>query len=447
MKKQTRILVVEDESIVAEQVQSALERMGYQALPAVATGEEALACTAALKPDLVLMDVELLGDLNGMETAQRLRVSTSEIPVVFLTAYADDAVLAQITSSEPYGYLVKPVKEDELHAAIEVALSRRRADDRLEEAVRARTMELEEMNARLLRDIDERKATEQALQESEWRYRRVSDYMLDMVSVVNNASDIILIVTPDGVIRYGTPSIEQQLGYEPPHVIGKNIADFMCPNERADVMSVIAEVLRTHQDRHVTHCFRKKNGAMIYVESIIKFYIDHMNTQCALITSRDVTERKKADDALRAAYETLEARVNERTAKLDEANRALRCSEERYRRIIDAVTDYIYTVEVEEGKPVRTTHHPACLQITGYTVEEFSGNPFLWLQMVHPEDRERVAEHAERILQGCDEAPIRHRIICKDGTVRSVVNTSVPHKDESGRLLSYDGVVKEIIDD
>lgn len=438
-----RILVVEDESIVAEQLLGTLTRMGYETLPAVATGEEALVCTGLYKPDLVLMDVELMGELNGIETAQEIRTA-SDTPVVFLTAFSDKVVFEQITSSQPYGYLLKPLKEEELHAAIEVALSRRQVDERLEEAVRKRTKELADVNAALTAELEERKAAEKALQESEWRYRRVSDFMLDMASVVNNASDIILIVTPEGVIRYGTPSVEQHLQYEPPHVLGKTIGEFLCPNERPEIMSVIADVIASHHARPITHCLRKKDGTMIYVDSIIKFYIDHMNTKCALITSRDVTERKKADDALRAAYETLEARVDERTAQLADANRALRESEERCRRILDAVTDYIYTVKVEDGRPVRTEHYPSCLKMTGYTAEEFYENPFLWLQMVHPDDREMVAHHAERMLEEGEAPPIKHRIIRKDGSVHWVLNTSVPHLDDNGVLLSYDGVINEI---
>ena len=183
---------------------------------------------------------------------------------------------------------------------------------------------------------------------------------------------------------------------------------------------------------------------MIYVESIMKFYIDHLNVKCALISARDITAHKKTDDALRAALETLEARVNERTAQLAEANDALRCSEERYRRITDAVTDYIYTVAIDEGVPVHTTHRAACVAITGYTVEEFQDNPFLWLHMVHPDDRALVELHAESILNGADEPPIEHRIIRKDGAVQWVRNTVVPHRDENGVLFSYDGVINEI---
>ncbi|HLP16255.1 MAG TPA: PAS domain S-box protein [Bacteroidota bacterium] len=441
--RQPRILVVEDECIVAEQLLGTLTRMGYETVPAMASGEEAIIAAVRSQPDLVLMDVELDGELTGVEAAREIR-RAREIPVIFLTAYCDQDILTRIKSCEPYGYLVKPVDPEDLHVTIEVALTRRAADEKLEEAVRMRTKELAEKHEALRRELEERKAAEQALQESEWRYQRVNDFMLDMVSVVNNASDMIFIVMPDGTIRYGTPSIELQLQYEPPQVLGNNLAELLCPGERAEVMSVIADVMSTHATRSVTHCLKKKDGSMIAAESIVKFYIDQMNTRCALITSRDVTERKKADDALRALNEMLETRVEERTAQLAEANVALRQSEERYRRIIDAVTDYIYTVEVKDGSPVATTHHPACQKITGYTVDEFTENPYLWLQMVHPDDREAVALHAQHIVSGIDEPSIKHRIIRKDGTMHWVLNTSVPHKNEAGMLVSYDGVINEI---
>jgi len=84
--------------------------------------------------------------------------------------------------------------------------------------------------------------------------------------------------------------------------------------------------------------------------------------------------------------------------------------------------------------------------MTGYTVEEFHANPYLWLQMVHPEDRAMVAQHAECMLRGDAQLSIKHRIICKDGTVRWVRNTVVPHRDENGVLLSYDGVINALTD-
>jgi len=126
------------------------------------------------------------------------------------------------------------------------------------------------------------------------------------------------------------------------------------------------------------------------------------------------------------------------------AYRDLRNSETRYRRITEGLTDYQYTVHLKNGSAVETKQGPACTAITGYTPEEFVSNPYLWLQMVAPEDRELVLERVHQILEGKEIPPIEHRIIRKDGAVRWVSDTTILMKDASGRLLSYDGVIKDI---
>ncbi len=126
------------------------------------------------------------------------------------------------------------------------------------------------------------------------------------------------------------------------------------------------------------------------------------------------------------------------------AEEALRESDDRYRRLTEAITDYIYSVTIQDGRPVETIHGPACVAVTGYTPEDFRVNPYLWIQMVHEEDRAVVQEQAERILSGQDVQPIEHRIFRKDGDMRWVRNTLVPHYDPHGRLLSYDGLVRDI---
>ncbi|MGD0821643.1 MAG: PAS domain S-box protein [Desulfomonilia bacterium] len=123
---------------------------------------------------------------------------------------------------------------------------------------------------------------------------------------------------------------------------------------------------------------------------------------------------------------------------------ALKESEERYRRITSAITDYIFTVHVEDGIAVRTLHTPVCETVTGYTAEEFNNDPFLWLNMVVEEDREIVRDHASRILEGKNVGAIEHRIRRKDGSVRWVSNTPVLHRDPGGILISYDGVIRDI---
>jgi len=123
---------------------------------------------------------------------------------------------------------------------------------------------------------------------------------------------------------------------------------------------------------------------------------------------------------------------------------ALRESEERYHRITVGLTDYLYTVDVHDGRAVATVHSLACEEVTGYTREEFAADPYLWIRMVLPDDRERVIGHVARILAGERVAPLEHRITRKDGRVRWVLDTTITHIDARGRLISYDGVVNDI---
>jgi PAS domain S-box-containing protein len=126
------------------------------------------------------------------------------------------------------------------------------------------------------------------------------------------------------------------------------------------------------------------------------------------------------------------------------ARRELRESEDRYRRITESLTDYLYSVRVENGRAVATTQSPACAVVTGYTDDDCAGDPLLWLRLVAPEDRELVQERVRHVLAGTEVPPLEHRIVRKDGVVRWVRDTTVLLRDASGRLLSYDGVVEDI---
>jgi len=172
----------------------------------------------------------------------------------------------------------------------------------------------------------------------------------------------------------------------------------------------------------------------------------------------DITERVRAEEELQKTSDELERRVEERTKELFKANNqlkqeigerkqteeALRESEQRYRRITDTITDYVYSVRVKDGHPVETIHGPACVAVTGYSVEEFKANPLLWIQMVHKKDRKAVEEQAACSLSGAKVGAIEHRIVHKGGAICWVRNTVAQHFDGQGRLLSYDGLIQDI---
>ena len=122
MSNTINILVVEDESIVSKDIQNSLKKIGYNVIGACNNAQEAIDIAIELHPDVVLMDIMLKGNLTGIAAAEQIKLLN--IPVIFLTAYADEATLAKAKITEPYGYILKPFKEKDLNISIEMAIHR-----------------------------------------------------------------------------------------------------------------------------------------------------------------------------------------------------------------------------------------------------------------------------------------------------------------------------------
>ncbi len=133
MMKGNKIMVVEDESIIAEDIRMSLINNGYVVPAVVSAGEAAIAKATEVKPDLILMDIMIAGKMDGIETAGIIR-SKANIPVIFLTAYSDDRILERARITEPFGYLIKPFKDRELYITIEMALYKHRIQQELKES-------------------------------------------------------------------------------------------------------------------------------------------------------------------------------------------------------------------------------------------------------------------------------------------------------------------------
>ena len=126
----TKILIVEDEAIIAKDIENVLTKAGYKVVGTFSNGEAAVENVDDLNPDLILMDIMLKGDMSGIQAAEIIR-EKSNIPVVFLTAYADENTIDKARSAVPYGYIVKPFKENEVIATIEIALNKYKEDQEL----------------------------------------------------------------------------------------------------------------------------------------------------------------------------------------------------------------------------------------------------------------------------------------------------------------------------
>jgi len=174
--------------------------------------------------------------------------------------------------------------------------------------------------------------------------------------------------------------------------------------------------------RELEHRIIHKDGSIKWVRNTIVVRFNEDNEVIAydgLI--RDITDRKTAELALKE-------------------------SEQRYKRLVDSVTDYIYTVHICKGKAIKTEHGPICLKVTGYTWKEYDNDPDLWHQMVHVDDKKEVIRIINQALKGEAPRPFEHRIIHKDGSIKWVRNTIVLRKDASGMVYAYDGLISDITD-
>jgi len=175
---QPRIMIVEDEFVVAADLRTQVEYLGYSVCAEAADGEEAVALAVQSNPDLVLMDIVLRGEKDGIRAAEEVR-TIQPLPIIFITAFADEEKIKRAKQVEPFGYLVKPFKSLELKATIETALYRagRETKRRAAEAalvqnskdmagrVEVLTRELVEIRARLADQVGRRVSVEKTLEE------------------------------------------------------------------------------------------------------------------------------------------------------------------------------------------------------------------------------------------------------------------------------------------
>jgi len=253
-------MVVEDDVIIQNDLETILMEFGYEVAATAGKAEEAVAKAETEKPDLVLMDIDLQGTTDGIDAADIIK-HRFDIPVVFLTAFADDSKIQRAKRVMPYQYLTKPVQEDNLRIALEMALytSKINAERKLAEA----------------------------------RFR----------GLVESSSDWIWEVDQNGKYTYVSPKIKELLGYQPEEVLGKTPFDLMPESEAERMMAVFRAFVETDMPlENLENINRHKSGDLIILETSAVPILERDGRLVGYRgIDRDITKRKQTEEALRKA--------------------------------------------------------------------------------------------------------------------------------------------------
>ena len=279
-----KIIVVEDEAVIALRLQQMLITMGYDVIGVSYSGEEALEKIRSLRPDLVLMDIMIPGKMDGIDVAE-IVISELDIPVIFLTAFSEDKIIKRAKKVAPYGYVLKPFQDVELKASIEVALYK--------------------------------KEMENALKESEKKFRTLAE----------NANDGILIASMNGEHVYANKRAAEITGYSISELLETKIKNLAHPDEFEKIKERYCRIIsgKSFQKQYEARIIHK-SGKEITIE-VASARSDWGGHPADIVVMRDITERIKAEEALRTARDELEHRVKERTLELDNALKTVQRSE------------------------------------------------------------------------------------------------------------------------
>ncbi len=282
-----RILIVEDENIVAFNIQTRLQALGYSVTAIISSGESALQKVAETRPDLVLMDIKLKGMVDGIQAAAQIR-RHFQIPVVYLTAYTDEETLNRAKVTEPYGYILKPFEARELGTTIEMALYKHQIEQQLRER-------------------------------EQW-----------LTTTLKSIGDAVITTDSQGLITFMNPVAEALTRWNSEEVLGNDLSCvFHAINEKTrktienPVKLVLQEGVTLGLENHTL--LITKDGSEIPIDdSAAPIKNESGNILGAVLVFHDITERQQIQALLEKANEELEVRVAESIALLKATNEQLR---------------------------------------------------------------------------------------------------------------------------
>ena len=258
---QSKIMIVEDEGIIAVDLKSCVEQLGYTVLVCVDSAEKALELVEQEPPDLVLMDIVLKGRMDGIEAAALMR-SRWAIPVIFITAYPDPKWVERAKLVNPFGYILKPFQDNEIKINIEIALYTSRVDK-------------------------ERRKTEERLAQSEEKYRLLASSIDSMYLV--DIEYRYLFMNEGHRVRFGLPMED---------IVGRKYDDFHSEEDSKKFMEKVREVIETNKAVYQERWSERDGRCFLRTLTPVMKRNSAGELSEIVVVSKDITERKQAEQQL-----------------------------------------------------------------------------------------------------------------------------------------------------
>lgn len=238
----------------------------------------------------------------------------------------------------------------------------------------------------------------------------------EIVGFFQASLEMLCIAGGDGYFKQVNPVFERTLGYTAEELVSRPFIEFVHPEDQERTRQELSRLVAGIPTIHFENRYRRRDGTYCWISWKAMPY---RGGQRIYAVASDVTCQKQIEADLRAG-------------------------QERYRQLLETVTSYTYSVEIRGGGPASTSHSAGCVAVTGYSPADFAADPYLWVAMVHPDDRELVRRHAAGVLADAATGPLEHRILHRDGSVRWVRHRVVSHQNGQGLLARYDGVIEDI---
>ncbi len=387
-----QILVVEDQRIVAADIENTLARLGYAVIGTASSGEEAIQKVSHLRPDLVLMDIRLQGEMDGIQAAQIIRDRFNLLPVVYLTAYADEETIRRAKLTAPFGYVVKPFNERELHSAVEIALYK-------------------EETERLLRTREQ------------W-----------LSTILRSIGDAVITVDSAGAVSFLNPAAEALTGWSFPEAKGRPLSEIGRIESAAghELTPALLEQAIRPGGASVPEdaCLVSRDQRRIPVNGNATAIVDAQERAGgSVLVLGDATARKQSEEArLRLAEEEARRRTAEEERK-------------RFHLLIEGVKDYAILMLDPEGHVA--SWNAGAEEIAGYRAEEIVGKHFSVFYPSEDVARGKPTHELQRaIAQGrVEDEGWRVR---KDGSCFWGNVVIAPMRDEDGGLQGFSKVTRDL---